>query len=700
MPTKFIKNNLNAGEISEQLAGRTDYSKYYNACFQASNGIVLPWGGITKRPGTEFIVESKGISRLFRFEFSVTDTMVIVGGEKYFRFVQNDNYVTITKASVSAWAGDTEYSVDDKVSSGGSYYYCIDPHTSHETDFSADSDKWVEMTESGDDLVYEILSPYSATEIFRVHTATIGDVVYMAHTLHEPRKLTRFADNDWSVDIAEFTGGPFLTENTNDDFTLGFARTSGSVRSGHYFPKGAIGTLTATGHSPFIAQHVGSIWLLKHTRPDNVLDDPDNVTNAAPSAGIRIKGDFSFETRGYGTGDDRSSKLWRKAGNGDWQEFRTFQSATAYSSTEVEDDVYYSWTSDNAAIDGNLTGRDQVNKGIVRITEVTSPTVAQCEVVRAVVSNNTDDDAVDTPMWAEGAWSDYRGYPVALTFYQDRLFWGGTIFRPQTIWGSRTADYENHEIGVAANEAVILPINDNDVSGIEWLAARKYLIAGTSNKEYKISAKNSDDPITPTDAGAEPQSSHGSASLQPVILNDGLFYTQKLGRRMRIMNFSYETESMKSDDVNKLAPHIFELSPVDLDIQRTPDSVVWVVREDGTMCLFVINADEEIVAWTRCVSGSTLDRPEAKFRSVAITAGDIEDQVWVTVERIVGGETKYYIEKFATRYIDQIDQAMMLDSAKVVKSGESSKSIVLASDTVRYGEGTYGSSYYGGTYGS
>jgi hypothetical protein len=119
---------------------------------------------------------------------------------------------------------------------------------------------------------------------------------------------------------------------------------------------------------------------------------------------------------------------------------------------------------------------------------------------------------------------------------------------------------------------------------------------------------------------------------------------------------------------------------------------------------FTYQPEEEVFAWARHVTGTMSSNllngktsPDALFESVAVIAGSIEDEAWVSVQRFIDGNTVRYIEKLSTRFFDQLDEAQMLDSAVTNLSGEVSGSLILASDTVRFGEGTFGSSYFGGT---
>jgi len=42
-------------------------------------------------------------------------------------------------------------------------------------------------------------------------------------------------------------------------------------------------------------------------------------------------------------------------------------------------------------------------------------------------------------------------YPGAITFFENRLLFGGSPSYPQTIWGSVVDDYENHDPGSSAD---------------------------------------------------------------------------------------------------------------------------------------------------------------------------------------------------------------------------------------------------------
>ena len=55
--SRFIQSSFVSGELSPLLKGRTDLAQYYQACETAENVVIVPQGGMRRRPGTAFVGE-------------------------------------------------------------------------------------------------------------------------------------------------------------------------------------------------------------------------------------------------------------------------------------------------------------------------------------------------------------------------------------------------------------------------------------------------------------------------------------------------------------------------------------------------------------------------------------------------------------------------------------------------------------------
>lgn len=798
MPKKLIKNSYNAGELSSYMDGRTDISKYYNGCSKLINATVLPHGGVVKRSGTIYIAKAPSKCKLFPFEFSVDDALVLEFSESLIRFYKNDDRVYESDIEIASTTEDNPVLVTTDATHNlidGEWVYLEDIDTATSlndkiyrvlvTGAGGATKFFLKDTENNNingtgigvggalgscKRVYQITSPYTSAQAFQIHYTQSADVIYIAHEDVHPKKLSRLGDTNWTITDVPFKAGAFLEENTEPSYTFQFTSTAkhdgggvaaltdssqawtvnkyigrvlynitqngfatitansattitAAMDTGNwanddlynidgYFIEGMEGTLEVTNATPFqgTVADIGSLWRLKSSMFASSTTTPDNDTNARPddlTNAIKIKGDFNFSCSNLSTAT-HMAKLWRKPLMGDWEEVRSFTAAASYPSTEKEDDVWYCWTENNAAVDGTLTVKNPINIGIVKITTQTDTNTATVEIVSelqqskaiAGAAANAVETSVDTARWSEGAWSIYRGYPRTVGFFEDRLWWWSSTNNPDTGWSSKTGRYEDmdySDLGLDT-DAITVPLRDNEVSQVQWMMARQVMAIGTANKEYRFSATNPDNSVTPSDKKAIPQTGIGSGDIQPVILNDSIFFFQRQGRKLWAMKFDSISENFVAEDVTLLANTLLESQPVCMAVQRVPDSIIWVVRTDGVLLSFTYEPDEEVKGWARHITQNTggVGTPAGYFESVAVIHGSVEDDVWVSVRREINGVTVRYIEKFATRFFDQIDEAQMLDSAVVVSSAYDAQEIVLASDTVRCNNGLCNSSLCGG----
>lgn len=105
MPSPFL-SSINSGEFSPRMEARVDFDRYPNAAKMCRNFILLPQGGLSRRPGSRFVKEVKdstAATRLLPFEYSESDSYGIEAGDAYFRFYRRQGRVTVdtTDAAVT-----------------------------------------------------------------------------------------------------------------------------------------------------------------------------------------------------------------------------------------------------------------------------------------------------------------------------------------------------------------------------------------------------------------------------------------------------------------------------------------------------------------------------------------------------------------------------------------------------------------------
>lgn len=228
----------------------------------------------------------------------------------------------------------------------------------------------------------------------------------------------------------------------------------------------AEGTLTASDDY-FEDGMEGTLFKLIHKRAVNYVE----LSTIGHSDAIYIKGSFRFNTHGAWTG---TVELQRNDNGAGWDTYRTYKSKNDrqidIAFYEGGDNVQYRIyaTSLSGTFSSEITLDDVYREGIVKISTVESATECTIEVIAEL--ENTD----ATLRWAEGAWSELRGFPSTVTFFEDRCIYGGmqTILPAEakllTEWLSAVGDYENFDEGVkdAESFAVTIP-STNDLMWTE-----------------------------------------------------------------------------------------------------------------------------------------------------------------------------------------------------------------------------------------
>ena len=198
--TRTFLKSFSSGEISPEMAGRIDDSKYQQGAATMRNFIAKPQGPAENRPGFFFVKEVKDSTkqtRLIPFRFNVSQTMVIEIGQEYFRF--HTQGATLQYTDGSAWSSSTNYSIGDIAKYNNVNYYA---KTAHSNSTPPNSTNWYALPT---DMTYEIPSPYLEAELFDIKFVQSSDVMTLVHSNHEPAELRRYGATNWQFLNIDFT---------------------------------------------------------------------------------------------------------------------------------------------------------------------------------------------------------------------------------------------------------------------------------------------------------------------------------------------------------------------------------------------------------------------------------------------------------------------------------------------------------------
>mgnify|MGYP003650794025 CR=1 FL=1 len=264
-----------------------------------------------------------------------------------------------------------------------------------------------------------------------------------------------------------------------------------------------------------------------------------------------------------------------------------------------------------------------------------------------------NDDLVTT---IEDVWSTARGWPKSATFFQGRLWFGGSKQRPQTIWGSRTNDFYNFRLGTSLDdEGIDVTLDTDQVNAITSVYAGRHLNIFTTGGEFTIK----DAPITPAKVAVRRETLYGSTSIPPKMIDGSVIYIDRTGKSVREFLFSYNEDAYTSGTVSLLASHLLN-APVDMDVSKgtaTDDAnYVYFVNGDGTVAVFNTLRSQEVSGWTKWTTAGTIE-------SVVV----VVDEVYFVVKRTINGQVY--------RFVEQLDSSSYTDANRIVTLGSAGTTV-------------------------
>jgi hypothetical protein len=336
----------------------------------------------------------------------------------------------------------------------------------------------------------------------------------------------------------------------------------------------------------------------------------------------------------------------------------------------------------------------RIKSGVVKISAVNSATEAEGDV-QAEPDGSAGDLATGpaaTTDWAEGAFSGYRGYPSAIAFHEQRLYYASTESEPQKFWGSYIGAYDSFDDTAATtNYAITFEVATEQRNAIKWLSSsNKALTIGTQGGTFSASSGDSTTTIAPANIVVSRDTNYGAAGIMPRRISSFLYYIQRDLLKLRELSYSFNIDAITSGDMTLLAEHVLRdgSGVVDMDHQQAPNDRIYCVRSDGEMAVLTRNPEQDVMGWSRFIAGADAVG-NGKFESVCvIPKQDSDDQVWVIVKRNINGSTKRFIEFFMPEdFTDDFDP-VRCDCSLTLDSPNTITGVTIASDLILYTAGT------------
>ena len=275
----------------------------------------------------------------------------------------------------------------------------------------------------------------------------------------------------------------------------------------------------------------------------------------------------------------------------------------------------------------------------------------------SIVDDNIAPDLGITPRNYDTIFASAGNYPAAVSYFEQRRCFAGSINEPQTIWMTRS--------GTESDMSYALPIVDSDrikfrvaareANTIRHIVPLTQLLLLTSAAEWRVSSINSD-AITPSSISVRPQSYVGASNVQPSIINNTMVYVAARGGHVRELGYSWQANGFITGDLSLRAAHLFDTFDIrDMCYSKALEPLLWFVSSNGKLLGLTYIPEQQIGAWHQ-------HDTDGVFESCTTVAEGNEDILYCIIRRVINGVSKRYVERMATREVTTLANSFFVDS--------------------------------------
>lgn len=675
-----VQRSFTGGELTPSLHSRADTVKYATGLALCENFFIKSHGGLYSRPGTQYvgtIGDSTKKGKLIPFSFNTEQTYMLLFENLIVRVIKNGSFVlkpvatitgvtqanpaVVTTSAAHPFVNGELVTVQSVVGmtelNGNQYTVANVTSTTFELQ-GINSTAYGAYVSGGTAQSFNALTvatPYTEAQLPRLGYTQSADVMTIAHPDHDPRNLSRLADDDWTLAVINYAST--VTAPTFD------ATSTVAVVTGITQANPAVVT-TSAAHGFSTGNTIGMAGVVGMTE----VNGRNFVITELTLTTFELNGEDSTAHTAYtsdGTATRTNAASTIGSGFGDFDKDYTYV-ITAVDADGIEslESVATSITSKSLSVTGGIRlSWDAVAEAdYYRVYKDPSVNTQKYGWIGDSNTNNFDDYNI-APVTSDAPPSDRQPFspaddkPATVEYYQQRQVFANTNNEPQSVYTTQTGNFVSLRTSEPArdDDAVTFAIAAQQVNEIRHLVSLDSLIMLTSGGEWIVS-EGQDRVLTPATIGVRIQSYNGSSWVKPVVINSTALYLQVKGNKLRDLGYEFSSDKYTGNDLSLMAEHLFTgRQIVDMAYAAEPYSILWCVRDDGVLLGLTYQREHQVWAWHRHTT-------DGEFEAVSVVTEGDRDVPYVIVKRNVNGSDVRFVERFVDREFSDVRDAFCVDS--------------------------------------
>ena len=705
--SQFLQASFTSGELSPLLKGRTDLNQYYAGLQTADNVVIVPQGGVKRRPGTEHIDKPINIMGAY-LSTQFTATMPRGGTPANLNdFSEATKGTTTDNIGVLGTGANADYIVAQyDLSSTTTGIVFIDVQniqlTLSNTDTSvfkvqtsSNGTAWTDrasitVTSTPTSLRTKITDTVATPYVRLVRTGDTGDLgsqkveLTGLHVIYDNLSFSDVKTFDFSVE----TDRHYLCVATGGAPSSGTVSPTNPPSFGNLaiyrIPHGTITDTVLIANLP-LPYDFNQIARVRDVQTENVMllfheeHPPKRIINTGNTASSFAIDNIPFLNVPQFDYDDALSPtpvneiqtLELQHGSGhNWELGDTFQidieGVLSKNITFAGDANADQQSSTKFNIQKNLqempvfgeTGVlvERIGTRQYRIT-ISGESTKDFELFSGFPTAGNQDNTLEFVKVQNGSprkedvWSAARGYPKMGTFHGGRLWLGGTKSKQQSLFASKSGSFFDYFFQEGDDdEGLFVTLTARTQTEIVDINSDRGLQVFTTGAEFLVKGN------TPSTIDIVSQTQHGSGYLEAKSLDGATLFVDQNGQTLRQFVYSFNEDAYTSNDISVLSSQLIS-NPFDVAVLSGTTSEdsnwVFIINEDGNAAVLNTVRAQDINGFTRytnALSGYVIDGVEVP--RYLVSASVVKNELYVVSRFITSGVNfRYSLDRWSFDYL-------------------------------------------------
>lgn len=276
----------------------------------------------------------------------------------------------------------------------------------------------------------------------------------------------------------------------------------------------------------------------------------------------------------------------------------------------------------------------------------------------------------------EDVWGVNRGYPKMGTFHGGRLWLGGTKSKQQSLFASKSGSFFDYFFEEGDDDEGIFATLTNRVqTEIVDINSDRGLQVFTTGGEFLVKG------ATPATIDIVSQTQHGSSYLEAKSLDGAALFVDQNGNTLRQFVFNFNEDAYTSNDISVLSSQLID-TPKDIAVlsgTKAEDSNwVFIINQDGNGAVLNTVRAQDINGFTRWTNASSgYFDTGVPIPLELVSASTVKNELYIVNKYNFETTYKYSIERWSFDYL--------LDSS-VKLANQSTTTVQLPDLHLRYAE--------------